>query len=311
MSEIAFEDYFPMAEGPGAGADRRRWRQMARLWADSGVVRRAEAVNMLHFHGWVEPGMVAMSAGAVWLNGFYGESLVDRWLATPGDDGMVMAVLDPFTETVRLEWGPGLHGPDLEPWNNWQVDTYWHAALWELNGFGNVTDRRQFVPPERQPPPLVEVPDFVPKPFFRSYVGSGLVDVSTTPVFIWQQPVGNDPAFIPGRNYRVTWYFNNPFSRTAANWGGLSNAECALWDHGGERVGRLRAYSDSLQPPFPSGTYQLPARTVTAALNAADAGFSVGVTAWISGANFVNDQWSLQNIRIEVVDCGHGAIGEG
>lgn len=305
MSEIAFEEYFPMAEGPGAKADRWRWRRMARLWSDSGVVRRAEPALMLHFHGWVEPGMVALSPGAVWLNGFYGETPFDRWLATPGDDGMVMAVLDPFTETLRLEWAAGLHG-DMDVHNAW-ADHYWQIGLWELNGFGNVTDRRVFIPYPRQAPPLVEVPDFVPRPFSRSYVGSGLVNVSTTPMWIWQQAVGNDPAFIPGRNYRVTWYFNSPFFREAANWGGLSNAECGLYDSQGERVGRLRAYNDSLQP---APGYQLPARTVTAVLPGADAGFHVGVTAWTT-MNFTSDSWGLANIRIEVADAGQGAVAEG
>jgi hypothetical protein len=309
MSDIAFEESFPMAEGPGAGADRWRWRRMARLWADSGVVRRAEAVNMLHFHGWQEPGLVAISAGAVWMNGFYGESLVDRWLSTPGDDGMVMAVLDPFEKTVRLEWGPGIHG-DMDRFNAWS-DHYWQLGLWELNGFGNVTDVRKFVPPERQLPPLVEVPDFVPKPFFRRYQGNGLVTVSTTPQFIWTVPVASDPGqvpigdFVPGRNYRVTWYFHSPFWRDANNWGGLSNAECALWDHGGERTGRLRAYSVQLGPAGP--TSALMARTVSAVLPAADAGFSVGVTAWTT-QNFTADTWGMQNIFIEVTDVGHGAV---
>jgi hypothetical protein len=304
MSVVPFEEYFPMAEGPGAGADRWRWRRMARLWSDSGVVRRPEAANMLHFHGWVEPGMVALSPGAVWVNGHYGETPYDRWLSTPGDDGMVMAVLDPYQKTVRLEWGPGIHG-DMDRFNGWD-DHYWQIGLWELNGFGNVVDVRRFIPPERQLPPLVEVPAFVPRPFFAAHVGSGLVNVGTgaTWVTLWY-PAG-EPGFVPGRNYRVTWYFYSPFQRNAANWGGLSNAECTVDDAQGARA-RIRAYNDSLQPAVPSGTYQLPSRTVSAAFANLDGALQIGVLAWTT-QNFTSDDWQPSQIRIELTDVGSGAV---
>ena len=209
---------------------------MARLWSDSGVVRGVG--SEINFWGWVDgaPGTVALGDGAVWVNGFYGHTDVGKWLVTPGDDGMVMAVFDPYLEEVRLQYEPGLHG-DMDRFNEWDRDHYWMMALWELNGFGNVVDRREFVPNPRQEPPLVEVPAWVPRPFARSWTGAGQVDVSTSPVNVWALHFAADPAFVPGRNYRVTFYLNSPFFRQGANWGGPSTCVVQVWDAKGERPG--------------------------------------------------------------------------
>jgi hypothetical protein len=313
MSEIAFEEYFPMAEGPGAGADWLRWRKMAMLWSDSGVVLgvgesppgSVPPNTGLYFQGWWEPGSVLISSGAVWINGFYAENLVGKTVITPGDDGTIMGVLDPYTEELRLEWGPGLHG-DMDRFNT-RTDHYWQIGLWELNGYGNTVDQRRFVPPPRQEPPLVEVPEWVPKPYFRSYTGSGIVQVSTTPQWVWLQAIGTgqETAFVPGRNYRVTFFMNSPFGRLGANWGRNSYGECIVGDSRGE-LPRVRAYHDSLQP----GAYQLPARTATIAAPALDASAYAGIIAWLDD-NFFTDQWLLDRIRIEVTDIGHGAVAAG
>jgi hypothetical protein len=310
MSSVELEQYFPMAEGDGAGADEWRWRRMGRLWSDNGVVRREEPWLQLNFHGWVEnqPGLVVISGGAVWVDGFYGDTPFDRWLSTPGDDGMVCAFLMPTGNPldgrarVELRFEPGYH-IDAEWGQVEREDMWWLIPLWELNGFGNVTDRRRFIPPERQPPPLVEVPAEVPRPFFRSYVGPNFIDVHTSPVDVWVQGFGSDPDFVPGRNYRVTLYFNGPFFRTGnANWDGASICEPAIQDWKGVRA-TARIYGDWLQP----GAYQLPTRSITFAVNDLDAGALFVVRAW-TAHSFIMDTWVLGNSRVEVSDCGGGAV---
>jgi hypothetical protein len=160
MSTVEMDHYWPMAEGPGAGVpDFARWRRLAAIFSKNGVVR--DAGDQFHFNGWIEPGMVSIGSGAMWVHTGYGEMGLDPyrhlWLSTPGDDGMVVGVMDAANQHMRIDFQPGYHGGDFtDPNASAQI------SLWELNGYGTVVDHRRFVPDAPPPPPVTVIPPNVP-----------------------------------------------------------------------------------------------------------------------------------------------------
>lgn len=200
MSNVDMDHYWPMAEGPGAGAEFARWKRMAMLWSKNGVVRgRGE---QLQFHGWVEPGLVAIGSGAVWLMCAYGEQGLDpfrhTWISAPGDDGMIVAVMDEGSQLMRIDYQAGFHGGDfINPNGSGQMN------LWELQGFGTVIDRRRYVPDVPPPPPVTVIPDRVPgrivtatTNFEQAIVGDG-----ANPLVLY---VGWRGDYVPNRHWRFT-----------------------------------------------------------------------------------------------------------
>jgi hypothetical protein len=194
---------YPMAEGPGAGADMTRWRRMGLLWSDDGVVR--DVGSALAFWGWVDgaPGTVALGDGALFLNGFYARNENGKWLLTPGDDGTIVATLDTSIDAQRLtlDWVPDLHG-----WGGGGslVTPWWQIPLWELNGHNQpVTDRRNMIPPIPPPPPVTDIPTWVPRGYFGTVNGPGTavgLPVGNTTLVSWD-PAG-DGRWVPGRLQR-------------------------------------------------------------------------------------------------------------
>jgi hypothetical protein len=205
MSEVSdpMDLAFPMAEGPGAGADMARWRRMASLWSDDGVVRGVG--NQFNFWGWVDgaPGTIAIGDGALWVNGFYAANEVGKWLLTPGDDGMIFAELLMAEQEVRIRFAPGAHGPPVHDPNG-----YWSLNLWELHGHGQpVTDRRFLIPPVPPPPPVTEIPAYVPRGYLASAVGPSTavaLPSGASTLVAWDS--AGDGRFVPGRLYRALAY---------------------------------------------------------------------------------------------------------
>jgi hypothetical protein len=192
---------FPMAEGPGAGADMARWRLMACVWSDDGVVRGVG--DQFHFHGWQEPGVVALGPGAVWVNGFYARNEAAKLLLVPGDDGSILATIDTNLQRCTLDWADGLHG-----WGGGgsQVTPWWQIPIWELHGHGQpVTDRRNLIPPVPPPPPITEIPAWVPRGYFGTVFGPTTtvqLPVGATDLVTWDPAA--DGRWVVGRVHRYT-----------------------------------------------------------------------------------------------------------
>jgi|HubBroStandDraft_6_1064221.scaffolds.fasta_scaffold01226_9 hypothetical protein len=235
MSTVEMDHYWPMAEGPGAGADFARWRRMASIWSNrSGVVR--DVGDQFHFNGWVEPGMVSIGSGAVWATCAYGEMGLDPyrhlWLSAPGDDGMVVAVMDPTAGHVRLEFQPGYHGGD---WSDPSGGT--QMNLWELSGFGTVTDRRRYVPEPAPPPPITVIPPHVP----GRIVTAQELDVGWTggdggnPMVMY---LGWRPDYVAPRHYRFTFDMRQDnWNATSTNgWGYAGTLFAFVRDQTGVRM---------------------------------------------------------------------------
>ena len=206
-----FDTYFPLDTGPGANTGQARWRKMARVWCDGGVARGVGGTDgttsgrEFGWRGWWnnQPGHCLIDAGGAWVNGFYGELGITpyRWIGldTPGDHGIIKARLDPVNSQVQImfEAWYGLHE---------DPDGYFEIPLWELQGFGNVIDRRRIVPIEQEFG-MAEIPPWVPWGHGGSFVGpAAQVDlVDGQGVFSAFLDWTGD-YFEAGRDYRITAY---------------------------------------------------------------------------------------------------------
>jgi hypothetical protein len=199
MTSIELDTYFPFDAGPGADTGMRRWRKMAPLWLASGVVRGvSQEMNPNYWD--VAAQVFHVGLGAVWVDGFYGEATVGKVVATPGNDGFVVAVLDPFLQQVRLEFAPGLHG-DLDVHNS--PDSYWHIPLFEIWPDGRWADRRRYVSPEPQVG-LAEIPPWVPRGHLYTARGPEvqLDAVDGQQVIAWY--LSWTPGWVAGRHIRAS-----------------------------------------------------------------------------------------------------------
>lgn len=282
-----------------------RWRQMGRLFGPGGQTGVCKGKgDGFAFHGWWgnEPGQVVLGPGAVWAMGAYGERGLDDggWFGvlTPGDDGWVVARMGPGRQAVWVYYkGRASGGPEQNPQGGWEV------PLWELSGFGNVTDRRPWVPEDPAPPPLLEVPSWVPKPYHYEFTGTGQPVVGVggpQRVAIWY--LDWDPAWVPGRGYRVTMAWRGgPMQRQGNNYQAFAWSICEVFmgDNTGEKV-RMRPWRlvlDNVRPPHP--------KTITFAHTPLGASAYVGVDAWIEyNGQGPADLYNLPWLTVNVADVG-------
>lgn len=125
------DNYFPFDQGPGATATPANWRQMARLWYGSGVVPGNGNQLACTISGTV----VTIQPGAVWVDGFYGSTTVNKQVTGVSGTGTIIARLDVtsrqiyfmFTNTAIVQ----------NPLANYDIPLYTVAG-------GVLTDARQF-----------------------------------------------------------------------------------------------------------------------------------------------------------------------
>lgn len=125
------DNYFPFDQGPGATATPANWRQMARLWYGSGVVPG----NGNQLACTISGGTVTIQPGAVWVDGFYGQSNANKQVTGVSGTGTIIARLDVtsrqiyfmFTTTAIVQ----------NPLANYDIPLYTVAG-------GVLTDARQF-----------------------------------------------------------------------------------------------------------------------------------------------------------------------
>jgi hypothetical protein len=212
MSVMVADIYVPFDRGPGAQANIERWRKMAQLFARTGVVRpkfmqwppgsgEQHPLSAWQFVG----GEIWIAPGACWVNGFYGRNR--NHIQIPASEaGLVVARLDPVAQEIRLVHRPGVGvGGEIKDPNGW-----WELPLAYFNGAG-FQDLREFTPLEILPPPITEIPPWVPRGFMLALVGP---ETEVRPPF-------NEPTnilvaypssygwFVAGRSYRFQFLISN------------------------------------------------------------------------------------------------------
>ena len=249
-----FDTYHPFEDGPGMFSTMTRWRRMARLWGQldpagqgelgglcSGVVRAeygpipGEPNPLLAYQ---RDGLsISLTAGAVWVNGFYGFNRNWTALPTPGPvDGLVVARFDPAAQEVALVWRGGATDPVQDP------EGWWEVPLAYVDAGGVIHDRRTFVP-RTGPPPGFTVPTWVPSGLLAPIVlGPPSQLELPTGTFAVMSTALAVPA---GRTYRVTasvanmqvmnpleagfsrcelWVGDSARTRRAVTWGGFASS---------------------------------------------------------------------------------------
>src|ERR1019366_2685769 len=98
MSTIgAMDIYFPFDGGSGAGATEALWRKMARIWGKNGV---APGIGSQLAPTYTGPSTIAVAAGGVWVDGFYGENAAAVTFTGVPASCTVVARADPTANTV-------------------------------------------------------------------------------------------------------------------------------------------------------------------------------------------------------------------
>lgn len=312
MSTVELDGYWPMAEGPGAGASQDRWRRMACLWSRTGVVHSNMTAGGIgeafHFHGWVEPGMVSIGTGAAWIHAAYGESGLDpvhhHWLATPGDDGMVVLAYDPFVGRLFMSYQAGNHnlGESINP------DGYVQIPIWELHGFGTVTDRRTYIPDAPPPPPVTVIPEWVPNRINTEDTNPSQVIFGNggTPLITY---LGWRADYVAGRHWRFTFDLgrDNYNATSTAGWGYSGELWCVVADVSGVRSRFKMGGPSGGNPPQQAGTGWIPAKTVTFTVTSCWAELRAYFEQVVHD-NGMGAAWGYgaQALRIEAEELGSG-----
>ena len=100
------DNYFPFDSGPGQTATAARWRLMARLWSSTGVIPLFLSAMAPTIAGSV----VTVGTGAVWIDGYYGESDSPKTVGVSGN-GMVVAQMDPNARQITIKFISGQSTP--------------------------------------------------------------------------------------------------------------------------------------------------------------------------------------------------------
>jgi hypothetical protein len=124
------DSYFPFDTGPGSTATPANWRQMARLWYGSGVVPG----NQNQLASTISGTTVTIQPGAVWVDGFYGQSAANKQVTGVSGTGTVVARLDVTSRQIYFMFVPTVV---QNPAANFDIPLYSVAG-------GVLTDVRQF-----------------------------------------------------------------------------------------------------------------------------------------------------------------------
>jgi hypothetical protein len=288
------EEYFPMEVLPGAHSTVARWRKMARQFCSTGVDRRGPRFEPFF---WDQANARFMlGPGAVWVNGFYAENTQAAVLEVPGGDGLIVARLQPEIQEIRLLWRPGANpGDGLKDPEGW----YDAELFWLRNADGYWTDERRMVPLPWLPPPVTEMPAYVPRGFIGRQVGPGAPFPGAPGVggggnVLVAYPA-TYPGFVSGRAYRFivhTWWTNT---------GGSGQVRFWVNDLHGLRFSQV-LWNGSANPQ--EGTVRTTSVTITNLTGTINTAEVVAVISSEGGAPFPFLHWDANSSRIEVEDVG-------
>lgn len=282
------EQYFPMEVPPGSHSTLTRWRRMAQQWCSTGVDRRSAAFQPWYWNGTEQ--RFHMGPGAVWVNGFYAANSQEVDIATPGNNGIIVARYQPELQEVRLVFRPGVGiGGEVKDPEGW-----YEAPLIFLRDDAYTQDLRRLVPLPWAPPPVTEMPAWVPRGLIGTSVGPaaatgpGHVSAHAAAPFSW-------PRFVVGRSYRVraSWWFTT--TTTGGGQGGQVRFYCRDDTHG--EHGQVIMYQGAGQ--LGEGTFG----NLALVVRNAGPGFLVVVAAEPWAGLTPNFLWAANCVRIEVEDA--------
>lgn len=142
------DNYFPFDTGPGSTATAARWRLMARLWFGSGIVQ-----GFLNgFAPSIAGSVVTIQTGAVWIDGYYGESDSPKTVGITGN-GMVVIRMDPVARQIILIFVLGQNVPTQNQNGIYEI------PLMQVTGATGV-DIRQYGSPSPNPIPSGTIFDY-------------------------------------------------------------------------------------------------------------------------------------------------------
>ena len=127
------DNYFPFDSGAGAVATAARWRLMARLWSSTGVI----PLFLNSLAPTIAGSVVTIAPGAVWIDGYYGESDSPKTLSVSGN-GMVVARMDPTAREILFVFVPNQTTPTRDQNGIYEV------PLMQITGGSTGTDIRLF-----------------------------------------------------------------------------------------------------------------------------------------------------------------------
>jgi hypothetical protein len=288
------EEYFPMEVLPGAHSTVDRWRKMASQFCSTGVDRRSGTRFAPFFD--VANERWSLGPGAVWVNGFYAENTQPVIVETPGNAGLIVARLQPEIQEIRLLWRPGASpGDGLKDPEGW-----YDAELFWCEPGGGWQDLRRDVPLPWLPPPVTEMPAWVPRGFIGRAVGPGAGFPSDDP---FQGGAGDVLVAYPsawarwvsGRAYRFvvhTWW-------TAT--GGSGQVRFWVNDNHGLRFSQV-LWNGTVDPS--QGMVKTTSVTIRDVAGTIGTGQVVAVLTSEGGAPFPFMHWAANSSRIEVEDVG-------
>jgi len=128
------DSYFPFDQPPGNMATPANWRQMARLFYGSGVVPG----NQNQLAATISGGTVTIQPGAVWVDGFFGQSNSNKTVSGVSS-GLVVARMDLTQRQIYFLYLPGTSTPGQNPLAN----TY-DIPLYQVASASAMTDVRQW-----------------------------------------------------------------------------------------------------------------------------------------------------------------------
>jgi len=128
------DSYFPFDQPPGNMATPANWRQMARLFYGSGVVPG----NQNQLAATISGGTVTIQPGAVWVDGFFGQSNSNKTVSGVRS-GLVVARMDLTQRQIYFLYLPGTSTPGQNPLAN----TY-DIPLYQVASASAMTDVRQW-----------------------------------------------------------------------------------------------------------------------------------------------------------------------
>jgi hypothetical protein len=292
------EEYFPMEVLPGAHSTVVRWRKMARLWCSSGVVQPSRSTSPqenfpFSVYAWDFPnGTVMVAPGSVWVNGYYGENRLAKQLQGVVNQGLMVVRFDPALQTIAIVFRPfvDIGGQIQDP------DGIWEIPLARLNADLSITDLRRLVPLPYLPPPVTEMPAWVPRGLVATSVGPG-APAGPGHVNAHVAYPMSAPRFVPGRHYRVTastWWTQNT---TGTGIGG--QVRCYARDDGGERADAI-LYQGSQLTGANEGVFRQTSFLVPA--------FGTSAVVVVTAEPFAGENplyvFPANSTRIEVEDIG-------
>ena len=288
------EDYFPMEVLPGAHSTVTRWRKMARQFCSTGVDRRSARFEPWYF----DPGnqRVQLGPGAVWVNGFYGTNSAAVVINTPGNDGIIVARFQPELQEVRLVFRPGAGiGGEIEDPDGW-----YETPLMFVRNDGFWQDLRRMVPIPWVPPPVTEMPPWVPRGLIGRAVGPGAPFPSGDPNAGGAGNVlvaypATYPRWVSGRAYRFTLHTYWTSS------GGSGQVRFWVGDTQGlrESLVLFNSFANSQE-----GSVRATSVVVQNVTGTIGTGEVVAVLSAEGGTPIPFMHWPALNSRIEVEDVG-------